>query len=137
MPWGVKAMENHKLFRINQNAIIKNNFGEILILQKDGKWMLPGGRLEEEGWLQGLKREVKEETGIENFGVKEILYVDTSDSGETYIVTFLCRAEYRTNITLSHEHQEYAWLKLEEIDKYEFWHEKIKNRLEILLRDRK
>lgn len=130
----MRNMENHKLFKVNQNAIIQNDAGEILILQKDGKWMLPGGRLEDEGWLQGLKREVKEETGIENFEVKDILNVDMSDSGETYIVTFLCRVENTPDVILSHEHQEYDWLKLEDLEKYEFWHEKIKDRLKILLR---
>lgn len=133
----MRTMENHKLFKVNQNVIIRNKSGEILILQKDGKWMLPGGRLEEDGdWLSGLKREVKEETGIENFEVEEVLNVDMSDSGETYIVTFLCRIENKPNITLSHEHQEYAWIKLEDIDKFAFWHEKIKERLKILLRAR-
>lgn len=127
-------IENHKLFKVNQNAIIRNNSGEILVLQKDGKWMLPGGRLENESWLDGLKREVKEETGMKNFELKEILNVDMSDSGETYIVTFLCRVKDKPNIILSHEHQEYAWLKLEDVDKFEFWHEKIKERLNILLR---
>lgn len=127
-------MENHKLFKVNQNAIIRNKNGEILILQKDGKWMLPGGRLEDEGWLEGLKREVKEEAGIENFEVQDILNVDMSDSGETYIVTFLCGIEEMPKVILSHEHQEYAWLKLTDIDKFEFWHEKIKERLKILLR---
>lgn len=129
-------MENHKLFKVNQNAIIRNKNGEILILQKDGKWMLPGGRLEDEGWLEGLKREVKEEAGIENFEVQDILNVDMSDSDETYIVTFLCRIEDMPNVTLSHEHQEYAWLRLEDIDKFEFWHGKIKERLNLLMRAR-
>ena len=127
-------MENHKLFKISQNAVIQNSAGAILILQKDGKWILPGGRLENKSWLQGLKREVKEETGIENFEVKEILNVDTSDGDETYIVTFLCTVVEIPQVTLSSEHQEYAWLKLDEIERYEFWHEKIKERLKLLLR---
>ena len=104
-----------------------------MVLQKDGKWMLPGGRLENEDWLEGLRREAKEETGIFNFDVKKILNVDTSESGETYIVTFLCEIEDTPRIILSHEHQNYAWLKLRDIDKYEFWHEKIRERLKILL----
>lgn len=127
-------MEDHKLFNVNQNAIIQNKNGEVLILQKDGKWMLPGGRLENEGWFDGLKREVREETGIEIFEMQEIISVDISDSKETYIVTFLCQTEDVPNITLSHEHQQFAWLKLADIDKFEFWHDKIKERLHVLLR---
>src|SRR5574337_752160 len=98
----MRTMGNHKLFKINQNAIIRNKDGEILILQKDGKWMLPGGRLEDEGWLEGLKREVKEETGIENFEMQEVINVDMSESGETYIVTFLCGVEVKPEVVLSH-----------------------------------
>ena len=130
---GIRVMENHKLFKVNQNAIIRNGAGEFLILQKEDKWMLPGGRLENENWLQGLNREVKEETGIENLEMKKILNVDTSDSGETYIVTFLCQVENVPNVTLSHEHQEYKWLNIKDVDKYEFWHEKIKDRMKIIL----
>ncbi len=91
---------------------------------------MPGGRLEEdETWLAGLKREILEETGIENFSIEKIMDVDTSDSHKSYIVTFLCRVKDSPVINLSNEHQEYTWLDLKEIDRYEFWHEKIKERL--------
>lgn len=130
-------MENHKLFKINQNAVIRNENGEVLILEQNGKWMLPGGRLENEGWLEGLRREVKEETGIENFEVQEIANVDVSGSGETYIVTFLCRIKNMPSIILSDEHQQFSWLKLEDIEKFEFWHISIKNRLSSLVSSKK
>lgn len=126
-------MENHKLFEIEQNAIIQDSTGRILILKKKGKWMLAGGRLEgNETWLEGLRREVREETGIESFSIEKILDVDTSESGETYIVTFLCRVEDKLELKLSTEHQEYIWLNLKDVDVYEFWHEKIKERLKNL-----
>ena len=60
-------MTNHKLFQVNQSAIIQNPAGEILILRGDGKWMLPGGRLEDgENWFEGFRREIFEETGIKD-----------------------------------------------------------------------
>ncbi|MBI2627950.1 MAG: NUDIX domain-containing protein [Candidatus Niyogibacteria bacterium] len=126
-------MENHKLFEISQSAIIQDSAGRILILKKNKKWLLPGGRLEEnETWLEGLQREVEEEAGIEKFSIKKILDIDTSDDKNTYIATFLCKVE-DVQVKLSSEHQEYVWLNLKDIDKYEFWHEKIKDRLKILL----
>jgi len=127
-------MQDHKLFRVNQNAILQNAEGLVLILKKDGKWMLPGGRLEEnETWREGLRREVKEETGITEFSIEKILDVDTSDSQETYIVTFFCRLEKYPKITLSDEHQDYVWLSLADIVKYEFWHKSVAERLMTLV----
>lgn len=123
-------MNNYKLFKINQNAIIKNKEGKYLILQKDGKWLLPGGRLNEnETWQQGLKREVEEETGIRDFKIKGISEVDINDEGDTYIVIFVCEVDPIPEIKLIPEHQKYIWLDLKEVDNYEFWHEKIKQRL--------
>jgi 8-oxo-dGTP diphosphatase len=129
-------MSDHKLFRVNQSAILQNTEGLVLILKKDGKWMLPGGRLEEnETWLEGLRREVREETGIHTFSIEKILDVDTSDSQETYIVTFFCKIKNGPNVTLSDEHQDYAWLSLSDITKYEFWHESIATRLMTLIKN--
>ncbi|OGN17636.1 MAG: hypothetical protein A3F48_02720 [Candidatus Yanofskybacteria bacterium RIFCSPHIGHO2_12_FULL_41_9] len=121
-------MEKHKLFEVNQNAIIQNVDGDILILKKGNKWMLPGGRLENsETWLEGLRREVREETGIQNFSVEEIANVTVSESGKTYIVTFACKIEGSQEIKLSDEHQDYAWIKGEDLSQYEFSHDKIKD----------
>jgi 8-oxo-dGTP diphosphatase len=127
-------MPDHKLFRVNQNAILQNAEGLVLILKKDGKWMLPGGRLEEnETWLEGLNREVREETGIREFSIEKILDVDTSDSQDTYIITFLGKVKENPKITLSDEHQDYAWLSGSNITKYKFWHENIAKSLMMLL----
>ncbi len=123
-------MKDHKLFKINQNAVIQDSSGKILILKKDGKWMLPGGRMEaDKDPASGLKREVTEETGIENFEVEKILNVDLSDSGETYIITFLCKTINDPAIFLSSEHEGYDWVSKETINNYVFWHEKIKERI--------
>lgn len=128
-------MDHHKQFEVSQNIAIQNTAGRILILEKDGKWMLPGGRLEgNEAWLEGLRREVREETAIENFSVAKVLGVYTSDSGETYGVAFLGTVEGNPEITLSSEHQKYVWLSLEDIDAHEFWYEGIKQRLLSVLR---
>lgn len=122
-------MTEHKLFRINQDAIIKNNKGEILILKRQGKYLLPGGRLEEEDktLLEGLKREIKKETGIKDFVVEKILNVGLSESKNTYRITFLGKVKKDTEVILSDEHEEYAWVTLGSLDNYEFEFDAIKN----------
>ncbi len=121
---------NHKLFKINQNIVLKNDNGEILILEKDGKWMLPGGRLDKDELLEkGLRREIEEETGISDFVIEKISSVDMSDSGDTFIVIFVGHVKDVLEIKLSNEHQDYAWIKPESLDDYSFWHEKIKDRI--------
>jgi mutator protein MutT len=53
--------------RIVVTALIKNNKGEILLVQKKNKkeWETPGGSVEgNESLEEALKREIKEETGI-------------------------------------------------------------------------
>jgi ADP-ribose pyrophosphatase YjhB (NUDIX family) len=122
-------MKNHSLFKVNQHAILLNSNNQFLLLEKDGAWMLPGGRLEpEENWEQGLKREIKEETGIDDFEIKKILFVDISPSGKTYIATFLCQTE-NDKVSISQEHQDYTWCKGEDIKDLRFQHQEVKKRL--------
>ncbi len=123
----------NQLFKITQNIIIQNPKKDVLILKhKTGKWLLPGGKIQEnESWLEALKREVKEETRITQFKIKEILDVDSYIENKTgyYVVTFLAEISKTCKIELSHEHIDYRWIKLKDSDNYEFWHENIKKRI--------
>lgn len=123
----------HQLFKVTQNAIIKNSKGLVLILKHTtGNWLLPGGKINSgENYLDGLKREIKEETGIENFKVDRILDIDSWIEGNegTFVITFLINAINISDIKLSDEHIEYAWVGLEDLSSYHFWHEDIKKRI--------
>jgi len=82
-----------------------------------GVWDLPGGRVSfEENPVDGLKREVKEETGLEvevdmPFGTKHY----TRDDGQTVTgITFLCKLKKQNQkVVLSEEHTEYLWEEVE------------------------
>jgi len=123
----------HQLFKVTQNAVIKNPKGLVLILKHTtGNWLLPGGKINKgENYLDGLKREMREETGIENFKINRILDIASwiEDDKGTYVVTFLVDVPDASVIKLSDEHIEYAWVKLDDLNKYRFWHPDIEKRI--------
>jgi len=125
---------NYQHFVITQDAIIINEKGEVLILlHKSGKWLLPGGKINKgETWLEGLKREIKEEAGIIDFKIKKIMDVSSWLEPEIgyYVVTFLCSTSPNPEIVLSDEHQEYTWTSLNNLDHYTFYHPDIKKRIQ-------
>lgn len=127
--------EQHSLSKISQDIVLKNERGEILILRhrKSGKWLLPGGRLNQgEKWIDGLKREVKEEIGTDDFEITGILEVDNwIDKGVPhYGVFFTGQIASNRKIILSDEHIEYTWVRnKQELDKFVFWHPDLKRRI--------
>jgi|SRR3989344_637503 len=89
-----------------------------------GKWMLPGGKLEEdESLFDALKREILEETGIEIENEKEYIndYIFQRPTGElTLGMTFLIRAindDVKLNMK---EYDDFAWIATEELDEYDY-----------------
>ena len=83
-------------------------------IHKPGAWEIPGGRLEigEDPYL-GLKREVKEETGLE-IKILQPLSVNyfTRDDGQVITgIVFVCTSE-KENIKLSEEHTEFEWIEI-------------------------
>ncbi len=126
----------YQLFKVIQNMAFRNADGKILVLKhKTGKWLLPGGKINKgENWEEGLRREVSEETGIKNFEPGQVFDIDSwiDEKDGYYVVTFLVESSMK-NIVLSDEHVEYAWIGREELDKLDFWHEKIRKRVRKVL----
>lgn len=105
-------------------AVIRNSAGKYLIVREGERWQAVGGRLEKGEKLEdGLRRETYEETGINKLEVGKVIHVDewfAKPEGKLkHIVAifFLC---YVTSdeIQLSSEHQEYAWVLPDELEKY-------------------
>ncbi|MCC7570201.1 NUDIX domain-containing protein [Candidatus Micrarchaeota archaeon] len=84
-----------------------------------GEWELPGGRLEPgEDPIEGLKREIKEETGLEievvtSLGIK---YFQRDDGQKIFLINFLCRS-LKIEFKLGNEHDEIEWIEIEEAKK--------------------
>ena len=115
-------MLNHKLAA---KAFIEKN-GKFLLVKREknnvqapGIWEIPGGRLKEgEIPVEGLKREVKEETGII---VKAVMPFSTrhftrSDGQIVDLIIYYAKAQ-KGKVKLSTEHAEYIWANWGELKK--------------------
>ncbi len=106
-------------------AVIQNKDGKFLIVREGERWQGVGGRLEKGEKLEvGLRRETEEETGIIDLEVGKVIHVDewfSNPEGELkHIVAlfFLCKTG-SDKVILSDEHEAYAWIAADELDKYE------------------
>ena len=111
---------------VSAGAIVLNDRGDILLVKDDrrGTWSFPGGIIEEgEGVLDGVKREVLEETGI-TVEVGELFCVTSNTckypgyNGVKEVPTkvmldFVCRATGGTPRP-SEENSQTAWFPLNE-----------------------
>ena len=120
--------------RIAMKVVILNDEGEALILREagnsyqegtnEGKWGLPGGRVKPgENWLDGLNREVLEETGL-NVTYQEPIYIGewrpVIKGRETQIIAVFNLCRYKNGkIKLSEEHDSFAWVSLADLKEYQ------------------
>lgn len=106
-------------------AVIENK-GKFLVTKRRSpkkewnKWQFPGGQLEfAERLVEGLKREIQEEVGID-IKTKQFLpiieIIRQKDKFHGIFFVFLCQmVNEREQIKLNQEASEYMWLSKEEI----------------------
>ena len=105
------------------NVVINDN-GKILLLLrsagwKTGHWGPPGGIADEgEAPKATAVREVFEETGL-TIKKKDLSFLMSKVKRDFGAVWFYTTDKFSGDIKLSWEHKEYAWLDLEELDKYD------------------
>ncbi|NHK32686.1 MAG: NUDIX domain-containing protein [Asgard group archaeon] len=116
-------IEDEGRFTFCVAAIIENQNNEILLLKRspgnfpENIWDVVGGRKEQfEDPFDGLKREIVEETGIEDFEIikaVDVFHWYQEDNNFDMIgVIFWCKTK-ANEVILSSEHAEYKWLKPE------------------------
>lgn len=127
------SKDNNIVQRIATKALIINEKSEILILReassyeegvRGGRYQLPGGRLNPgEAFLDGLKREVNEETGLK-IDIGKPIYVGEwrpiikGVQNQIVAIYFICKA-ITTKVKLSNEHDDFKWVLQKNINKFD------------------
>ena len=114
-----------KKMRAAGKAAIINEKGLILVIKRAGDethlenlWDVPGGRFDYgEKPEEGLKREIKEEAGLEVDIIEPVKsWTFMRENGEqVFGTTFLCQPE-DLEIELGDEHTDFQWIEKEELD---------------------
>ncbi|MBS3741173.1 MAG: NUDIX domain-containing protein [Candidatus Cloacimonetes bacterium] len=106
-------------------AVILNNQNEILLVKShkwDNNYVIPGGHIElGEKIEDALRREVKEETGLEIYdikflGLQQCIFDKDFEKKKHFIfIDFVCKSN-DDKVVLNEEHEDYIWIKIDEID---------------------
>jgi nucleoside triphosphatase len=123
-------------FRVIVVGIVQNEFGEYLICKMPkgrgvfpDQWGLPGGGIEEGEMMEAaLRRELREELGIEISDIKPLFFTDgqyrksfpDGTQREVYMIflIFSCKA-ISPELVLAPEFSDYAWVRQESLMSYE------------------
>ena len=119
----VVAVENIEPPLATVGALIFNAKKEVLMIRTQkwsGLWGIPGGKIKRgESSLAALRREIKEETGLNITDIKFVLVQDCISSKEFYrdahfvLLNYTCKCVAKhPRVVLNEEAREFQWLKL-------------------------
>jgi ADP-ribose pyrophosphatase YjhB (NUDIX family) len=131
---------------INTGAVVLKDSKVLLVQEAEepfrGKWNFPLGKLEHETILEGVVREVKEETGyeIKLTGFLGVYQNIPADNLNVVIVMFSAEPVSGELKFDPNEHLQARWFQLEEFEKLpdsEVFHPEMKNVVKRALKDKR
>ena len=110
--------------QVGVKILLKNQEGKFLVICRSAEkypkvgrqWELAGGRIDPgSSLIENLKREVREETGLEITSEPKLIAAQDIIKPHKHIVRLTYIGEARGEVRLSDEHTDYKWLSLREI----------------------
>lgn len=119
--------------RIAMKGVIVNDDGKVLILREaktydegtnTGRYHFPGGRLNAgEPYLEGLNREIQEETGLTVQAGRPVFVGEwfpvIREVPNQIVAVFLACKTNATDVRLSEEHDAYEWVSAIDLGRYD------------------
>ena len=144
---------NDKYPLVTVGALIFNKKNQVLFLKSDkwkGQYGIPAGKLHYgESIINGLRREIKEETGLVVYDIKFLLNQELVNPKDFFkkahfvSINHTCKAK-NSDVELNHEAQSYKWVAAENASKLRLnkptmelteYYLKLKNRDKIIIKD--
>ena len=106
---------------VGQKALLFNKAGKVLLLRRSAKTPSPGrldfvgGGLDRgEDPLDGIKREIEEETGLKILKIQPIIATSHFE-GKDFVILIFYKVRVATSaVKLSWEHDDYEWVSRKE-----------------------
>ncbi len=123
-------MTNRQSFYVGIKGLIKNQAGEILILNdtSKGKWEVPGGRIDAGAGIEdSFAREISEEIpGATHPKLGELIYASVGDfivenDHRLLLLFYAAQVTLPEKIALSDEHSAVAWAGKASLQKFDIF----------------
>lgn len=107
-------------YLVGQKCILYNAEDKFLLLKRStkgggGGWSVPGGGLDQdEDPVQGIKREVTEEAGLEIYEVEPIKLITFKENEDSVIMIAYRARTDSDKVTLNWEHDDFKWVSKDE-----------------------
>lgn len=124
----MSSENKNRVQQVVVGAVIFNSLGKALVVRRPitedvlpGFYELPSGKKEiGEGTYDALKREVKEETGLDFFIARAFDVFDYNVEKPTFIrettqINFLIKLDAESPKVILSEHDDYKWVSLDEL----------------------